>query len=140
MRSNKAFTLVELMIVISIVGMLSTIAIPKFSDMVRKAEEAVTKNNLGILRSVTSIYYADHTGVWPYENTDLSADGSLDNTCSLLSVIDGGIAIAPKYVSEIPVVKTGIRDYAHEKDNAVTVAEDGGTYSYDDKTVLENDS
>ncbi|PIX15114.1 MAG: Tfp structural protein, partial [Elusimicrobia bacterium CG_4_8_14_3_um_filter_50_9] len=36
MRSNKAFTLVELMIVISIVGMLSTIAIPKFVDMMRK--------------------------------------------------------------------------------------------------------
>ncbi|MBU2528631.1 type II secretion system GspH family protein, partial [bacterium] len=56
MRSNKAFTLIELMIVVTIVGLLSAVAVPKFADMMRKANEAVTKSNLGVLRSVVSIY------------------------------------------------------------------------------------
>lgn len=127
MKSNKAFTLVELMIVISIVGLLSSIATPKMSDMVRKANEALSKNNLGVLRSVTAIYYADHSGVWPYQNTAVGADDF-----SLLSTLDSGAAVAPKYISAIPPLKTGIRVPVEGK-NEVAVAIDGGTY-YDYET------
>ncbi|MBA3065802.1 prepilin-type N-terminal cleavage/methylation domain-containing protein [bacterium] len=133
MKSNKAFTLVELMIVISIVGMLAAIATPKFSDMVRKAHEAVTKNNLGVLRSVTSIYYADHTGVWPYEGTDVASDVSGDATFSYLSDLDGGLALVPKYVSEIPALQTG-QLIPIEGKNEVAVAVDGGAFDYDTKS------
>ncbi len=130
MKSNKAFTLVELMIVISIVGMLATIATPKFSDMVRKAREAVTKSNLGVLRSVTAIYYADHNGVWPYENTDLAADASGDGTYSYISALDNGAALAPKYVNAIPALQTG-QLIAIEGKKEVAVAVDGGKFDYD---------
>jgi len=125
MRSNKAFTLVELMIVISIVGMLSTIAIPKFVDMMRKANEAVTKSNLGVLRTVTAIYYADHTGVWPYQNMDVDSDDY-----SLMSALDDGAAIAPKYIRAVPAMQTGQR-LLIDGLSEVAVAIDGGTFDYD---------
>ena len=135
MKSNKAFTLVELMIVISIVGMLATIATPKFSNMVRKAKEAVSKNNLGILRSVTAIYYADNLGVFPYQNTDVASDGSGDATYSLLFDLDSltANAFAPKYVSGISILKTGL-NVPNEETNNVAVAVDGGTYDYDSRS------
>lgn len=136
MRSNKAFTLVELMIVISIVGMLSTIAIPKFVDMMRKANEAVTKSNLGVLWSVTSIYYADHDGVWPYQNTAVAGDDY-----SLMSALDDGAAIAPKYISAIPALQTGLRVQVDgKKEVAVAIDEGAGTYDYETRDTAGTDA
>lgn len=129
MRSNKAFTLVELMIVISIVGMLSSIAIPKFSDMIRKANESVSKSNLGVLRSITGIYYADHYGVWPYQNTSVAGPDNF----SLISALDSGAALVPKYVRAIPPLQTGLKIPVDGK-NEIAVAVDGVTYDYDTRS------
>lgn len=61
----KAFTLIELMIVVAIIGLLAAIAIPKFADLVIKAKEAAIKGKLGSLRSSISLYYANNEGVYP---------------------------------------------------------------------------
>ena len=125
MKSNKAFTLVELMIVISIVGMLATIATPKFSDMVRKAREAVTKSNLGVLRSVSAIYYADHNGVWAYQNAGI-ADFQY-----FFQDLDDGAALAPQYVNAIPALQTGqLLQIEGKKEVAATIEGAGTTFGY----------
>lgn len=62
--------MIELMIVVAIVGILAAIAIPKFADLIRKAQEAVTKGNLGALRSTITIYYADQAGNYPNPTVD----------------------------------------------------------------------
>ncbi len=53
------------MIVVAIVGILAAIAIPKFADLVRKANEGVTKGNLGAIRSAIIIYYSSQSGSYP---------------------------------------------------------------------------
>ncbi|MEI7641197.1 MAG: prepilin-type N-terminal cleavage/methylation domain-containing protein [bacterium] len=63
--SKKGFTLIELMIVVAIIGILASVAIPKFSDMLEKSREGATKGNVGALKSAISIYYGDNTGAWP---------------------------------------------------------------------------
>jgi len=62
---ERAFTLIELMIVVAIIGILAAVAIPKFSDMLEKAREGATKGNVGAIKSAISIYYGDNSGVWP---------------------------------------------------------------------------
>lgn len=62
---RSGFTLVELMIAISIIGILASIAIPKFADMVRRTQEGQTKGNLGAIRSAMSVFYADNEGQYP---------------------------------------------------------------------------
>ncbi|HXC63812.1 MAG TPA: prepilin-type N-terminal cleavage/methylation domain-containing protein, partial [bacterium] len=62
---EKGFTLVELMIVVSIIGILAAVAIPKFGNMLEKSREGATKGNLGAIRSAVSNYYADQQGWYP---------------------------------------------------------------------------
>ena len=49
----------------AIVVVLTSIAIPRFSDLLVKAEESATKGHLGTLRSALSIYYSDNQGTYP---------------------------------------------------------------------------
>lgn len=58
-RRQAGFTLLELIVVIAIVGILATIAMPALKDMPRRANEAVLKNNLRTLRDVIDQYYGD---------------------------------------------------------------------------------
>ena len=59
------FTLIELMIVIAIIGILATIAIPNFSRMIRKSKEGATVGGLGYIRSALSVYYGHCENVYP---------------------------------------------------------------------------
>ena len=58
-RREGGFTLLELIVVISIIGILAAIAIPAMKDMPTRANEAVLKTNLHTLRDVIDQYYGD---------------------------------------------------------------------------------
>lgn len=64
-RPRGGFTLIELMIVVTIIGVLAAIAIPKFADLVTKSQEAATKGSVGALRSSLAVYYSDMEGQYP---------------------------------------------------------------------------
>jgi prepilin-type N-terminal cleavage/methylation domain-containing protein len=54
------FTLLELIIVVAIIGILSTIVMPALKDMPRRANEAVLKTNLRTFRDLIDQYYGDN--------------------------------------------------------------------------------
>ncbi|MEO7793979.1 MAG: type II secretion system protein [Thermoanaerobaculia bacterium] len=58
-RKQRGFTLLELIIVIAIIGILATIAMPALKDMPRRANEAVLKTNLRSIRDLIDQYYGD---------------------------------------------------------------------------------
>ena len=53
-RRMRGFTFVELMVVITIVVILVTMAIPIYSNTIRRSKESVLKQNLFTLRQVIS--------------------------------------------------------------------------------------
>src|SRR5471032_1444314 len=58
------FTLIELLVALAIIALLLSIVTPRYFNTVDRAEEAVLKENLVLLRDSIDKYYAD-TGKYP---------------------------------------------------------------------------
>jgi prepilin-type N-terminal cleavage/methylation domain-containing protein len=63
-RSQKGFTLIELMIVVVIIGILAAIAIPNFIAMQNRAKEGSTKANMHTLQLAAEDYGVRNDGVY----------------------------------------------------------------------------
>ena len=59
MRRFLGFTLIELMVVLTIVALLLTLAVPRYFGSIDKSKEAVLRENLNQMRDAISRYYAD---------------------------------------------------------------------------------
>lgn len=67
---SKGFTLIEMLTVISIIGILASIAVPSFQKRIIRAKEASLQNTLFVLRDVIDQYYGDN-GHYPEALDDL---------------------------------------------------------------------
>ena len=58
-KGESGFTLVELMIVMTIIGILAAIAIPSYIRSIQKAKEAVLREDLHTMRTAIDSYTVD---------------------------------------------------------------------------------
>jgi general secretion pathway protein G len=79
--AQKGFTLIELIVVVAIIGILVTMAMPVYKDSVRRAREAVLREDLYILRDSIDQFYTDK-GHYPE---------------------DLGALVAENYIKQIPI-------------------------------------
>jgi general secretion pathway protein G len=108
---GAGFTLVELMIVMAIIGILATLAIPSYITAIKHAREAVLKEDLHVMRAAIDSYTMDKQKA-PQSLDDLVTDGYL------------------KVIPEDPIT--------HSKDTWVTDTSDA-MYSLDETEPGVND-
>src|SRR4029079_2993503 len=75
-RGMRGFTFVELMVVITIIVILVTMAIPIYSNTIKRSKESVLKQNLFTLRTVIDNYTYDKQKA-PQALQDLVREGYL---------------------------------------------------------------
>ncbi len=80
--TRLGFTLVELLVVITIIGMLAAIAVPSYQKVRDKAREAETARNVDTIRKALESFAVDHNGLYPYRvhAYDMSGTRELVNT------------------------------------------------------------
>ena len=66
----RGFTLIELLVVMAALGLLLSIAAPRYFEHVDRAREAVLKHNLAAMRQAIDRFHADR-GRYPVELAEL---------------------------------------------------------------------
>jgi general secretion pathway protein G len=69
-KPGSGFTLIELLVAMTIIALLLSIVTPRYFHSVSKAEEAVLKQDLSLMREAIDKYHAD-TGKYPDTLDDL---------------------------------------------------------------------
>ncbi len=77
-RTRRAFTLIEILIVVIILGILAAIVIPQFTDASQVAMEASVRSQLSTIRSQIELYNVQNPAT-PYDaDTDTDPDDGDD--------------------------------------------------------------
>jgi general secretion pathway protein G len=69
---SRGFTLVELMVVLTVIALLLSIVVPNYVGRLQRAEESVLQENLMLMRDALDKHYAD-AGKYPQSLDELVA-------------------------------------------------------------------
>ena len=126
-RSSRGFTLIELMVVMTIIVTLATIAMVQYRQSVQLARESVLKDDLFKMRDAIDQYYADKTQ-YPSTIDDLVSAGYLRSLPKdpITNTTDSWQAVPAEPDPNNPAVASGVYDVKSGSDQT---AMDGSRYS-----------
>ena len=73
--NQKGFTLVEVMIVVVIIGIIASIAIPKFTQLINRAKVSEAKSILGQIINLEIAYFYQNSAYFDFDDVDVPEIG-----------------------------------------------------------------
>lgn len=101
MIKKGGFTLVELLIVISVLGILAAIVVPMYSDANQKTRTSALQSDLYKVRGLIEVYKSQHNDQPPASAGDSSADFERRMTSTTDINGDEGLDYGP-YINKLP--------------------------------------
>ncbi|MFO0973500.1 MAG: prepilin-type N-terminal cleavage/methylation domain-containing protein [Phycisphaerae bacterium] len=134
---RAAFTLVELLIVVIILGILAAIVVPQFSDASTDTQVSSLRTNLQTIRGQIELYRLQHSGAFP-TSAALFSDQMIKKT-DLDGTVNAAAGKYGPYLQAIPAnpfnnsaevtnsAADATKGWFYDKDTGVFKANDGGT-------------
>ena len=126
-RSQSGFTLIELMVVISLIVVLASMGLVQYRNSIVRSKEAVLKKDLFEMRDAIDQYYADKNE-YPATLDALVSDGYLRRIPKdpFTNVEDSWQAVPAEPDAKNPTAEPGVYDLKSGSDQS---ALDGTRYS-----------
>src|SRR5262245_6256730 len=129
MRSrSKGFTLVELLVVVAIIGIIASIAIPNLLNAVDKGKQKRTMSNLRAIGSAVVVYSIENS-TYPTAATAAAMQALIDPTYIKLMPSQDGWSNPIQFDSS----PTGYTIYSKGKDNLGNSCSPGTTSDFNDQ-------
>jgi len=127
-KSEAGFTLLELMVVMIIIGVLAAIAIPSYLTQIKRAKEAVLREDLHVMRQAIDQYTVDKQKA-PQSLDDLVQSGYMKAlpTDPLTNRADTWVTEQSDSYSSVDQTESGGMN--NVRSGAGGVATDGSIYS-----------
>lgn len=106
LRSNKGFTLVEMVIVLAIIGVIAALAIPVYGNIMEKANQTADEANAKTVETAVAVYQAEE-GALPSVGDETDAKAAFN------------------------AVVTELHRVGYLKDEALEAKSEGHSFTYD---------
>ena len=107
MRNEKSFTLTELIVVVIIIGIIASFAIPNYGRTIERAHWRDAETNLLAIHAADRIYFSENGQYWPHGLPGALADINHDLR---LSIIPNGMTYSCTNVTPTDYTCTATRN------------------------------